>query len=47
MTDTEKYESFRQFYNQSEQREQKLIVMVQKLMIENTNLKKKIEQNKK
>lgn len=40
----EKYEWFRQFYAQSEEREQKLIVMVQKLMAENSALKRKIKE---
>jgi len=36
----DKYEEFRKFYAESEDREQKLIVQVQKLMIINKNLER-------
>ena len=39
----EKYEAFREFYNNAEQREQSYIVTIQKLLIENAELKKRLK----
>lgn len=37
------YEAFRKYYDTYEQREQQYIVMIQRLMIENAELKRQLE----